>query len=119
MYCASSVIGLVNGVSPNVRLSHCADQMEVNGVPTELEPLTYIEELDVLDSSNDSLTAVSMNNHVSTVLVDKRSLWISLDENVSCEQPDLSSHFDKLLVEPLNAGVVLGLKSRVQSDHWL
>ena len=93
--------------------------MEVDGVPSKLEGLTHIEELDVLDSSDDSLTTVSMDNHVSAELIHKRSLRVSLEKNVSCEQADLSAHFDKLVVEPLNACVVLGLECRIESNHWL
>jgi len=63
------VEGLMDSVTSDVGLGDRANQMEVNRIPSELECLTYIEELDVFDSSNNRLATVSVNDNVSTVLI--------------------------------------------------
>lgn len=49
---ASSVVGLMNGVSSDVRFVNDANQMEMNRVTTQLEGLANIEKLGVFDSCN-------------------------------------------------------------------
>ena len=46
---AGSVVRLLNSVTLDVRIVDDTNQMEVNWIPTKLEGLPYIEELDVLD----------------------------------------------------------------------
>lgn len=45
---AGSVVRLLNSITLNVRVVYDTNQMEVNWIPTKLEGLPYIEELDVL-----------------------------------------------------------------------
>jgi hypothetical protein len=69
---------LVNGVASDVRHCDRPNKMEVDWVPSELEGLTNVEELNVLNTGDDCLAAVSMHDHVSTVLVNKRRLRVAL-----------------------------------------
>ena len=85
MNSACSVERLMNCVSLDVGFSDCSDKMEMNGISTKLESLPNIVELNILNSSDDSLTTVSMNHHVSTVLVLKSSFRVSLVNYVPCE----------------------------------
>jgi hypothetical protein len=55
---ASSVVRLLNSVTLNVRVVDDTNQMEVNRIPTKLEGLPYIEELDVLNSGDQILHAI-------------------------------------------------------------
>lgn len=50
--CYGSVVGLVNGVTFNVRFYDRADQMEMDRVPTKLKRLANIKKLNVLDVAN-------------------------------------------------------------------
>ena len=47
---ASSIVGLLNSVTPDVGVVHSADQVEVNGVSVELEGLSHVIEVHIFDS---------------------------------------------------------------------
>ena len=59
----------MNSVSLDVGVVDCANQMEVNRVPTQLEGLTTVVELDVLNSSHKVLHAVRVHHDVCTILI--------------------------------------------------
>lgn len=93
--------------------------MEVDGISSELEGLAHIEELNVLNACNRSLTAIGMHDHVRTELFYLRGLGVTLVQDVPGEQANLSPHLDELIIEPLNASVMLVLERIVQSNDWL
>jgi hypothetical protein len=66
---AGSVVRLLNSVTLNVRVVDDTNQMEVNGIPTKLEGLPYIEELDVLNPGDQVLHAIGMHHDVSAILI--------------------------------------------------
>jgi hypothetical protein len=59
----------MNSVSLDVGVVDCANQMEVNRVPTQLEGLTTVVELDVLNSSHKVLHAVRVHHDVCAILI--------------------------------------------------
>jgi len=59
----------VNGVSLNVGIVDCTNQVEVNWVSAQLEGLTTVVELDVLNSSHKVLHAVRVHHDVCTILI--------------------------------------------------
>ena len=59
MECASSVVGVVNGIATDVAGAHVARNMEVDGVATNPEGLTHVGELSVFNPGlNDELVLV-------------------------------------------------------------
>jgi len=46
-----------------------SDQMEVNRIPTKLEGLPYIEELNVLNPGYQVLHAIRMHHDLGTILI--------------------------------------------------
>jgi len=66
---AGSVERLLNSVTLNVRIVNDSNQMEVNRIPTKLEGLPYIEELNVLDPGYQVLHAIRMHHDLGTVFI--------------------------------------------------
>ena len=66
---AGSVERLLNSVALNVRVVNDSDQMEVNRIPTKLEGLPYIEELNVLNPGYQVLHAIRMHHDLGTILI--------------------------------------------------
>ena len=52
MYCNSSVIGLMDGITSDVGVVHSADHMEMNWIPTKLKGLAHIKAFNVFNSSS-------------------------------------------------------------------
>lgn len=69
MNSAGSVERLLYSVTLNIRVVNDSNQMEVNRIPTKLEGLPYIEELDVLDPSYQVLHAIGMHHDLGTILI--------------------------------------------------
>ena len=66
---AGSVVRLLNSVTLDVRVVDDTNQMEVNRIPTKLEGLAYIEELDVLNPGDQVLHAIGMHHDVGAILI--------------------------------------------------
>jgi len=66
---AGSVVRLLDSVTLNIRVVDDSNQMEVNRIPTELEGLPYIKELDVLNPSYQVLHAIGMHHDLGSILI--------------------------------------------------
>jgi len=52
---ASAIVGMMNCIALNERTMHSSDHVEVNSVAAELEGLTSLSKLDVVNASNGTL----------------------------------------------------------------
>ena len=119
---AGSVERLLNSVTLNVRVVNDSDQMEVNRIPTKLEGLPYIEELNVLNPGYQVLHAIGMHHDLGTILILGRGLGISSIEHISGEEADFGTGLDPVGAggsEALDARVVLELERSVDGDQRL
>jgi hypothetical protein len=66
---AGSVERLLYSITLNIRVVNDSNQMEVNRIPTKLEGLPYIKELDVLDPSYQVLHSIGMHHDLGTILI--------------------------------------------------
>jgi len=82
---ASSVKRLLDSITFDVRVMYNAYQMEMNRISSKLEGLPNIEEVNIFNSSSESLHTIRMNHYLSTILFLCRSLWITSVQNVSCQ----------------------------------
>jgi hypothetical protein len=114
----SSVVRLMDGVTLDQRLRNSADGVEVDWVSTKLECLTNIEEFSVKNASNARLIFRVVEHDVRAVLIRRRSYWITLILNVSCEKTDFCTHFNKITIRsvPSLFGKVLVTKFFVKSQ---
>ena len=59
-----TVVRLMNGIVAHVRLVHGANHVEMDGVSSELEGLTDVSELDVLNATDDGFILQSTSKCV-------------------------------------------------------
>ena len=104
---SATVEGVVYGIASHIGLGDLSDHVEVNWVAANLERLPNIVELHVLEPSYDSLITWGMKHDCCSVLVFLCGLWISLIENISGQQTDLSSELDCVSAVSVNGSVVL------------
>ena len=98
------------------------NQMEVNRISAQLEGLTTVVEIDVLNPRHKVLHAVGVHHDVRTILILVGEHWITSVHDISAQQTDLSSHFDPVgseRAETLDARVVLELEGSVDGDQGL
>lgn len=91
-----SVISLMNGIALDQRLSHCADNMEMDGVSAQLERLADIKELCVQNSTDTGLVFWVVNHDVRAVLILRGCLRVSLVFYVSRKKTDLCAHLNEV-----------------------
>ena len=75
-----------------VGFGHFANHMEMDGVLSELESLTNIFKLNVLDPSNDSLVAWGVEHYMGSILFLNRCLRVASVDNVAGHKADFCSH---------------------------
>ena len=67
----------------------------MNWISTKLTELANILELNIRDATNISVITWCMDQNMSTVFISKR-VFITLEDNITFEQGNLSSHFDSI-----------------------
>ena len=98
---------------------HSANHMEMNGIRTQNESLTHIEELDAVDSGGCGLIARGVHNDDGAVLVVGRGLRITLVLDVSREKTHLSAHLKEIFIvssEILHTCVMLVEQGFIKGD---
>lgn len=115
----SSVVGLMDGVALNVGLVHGSNHMEMERVSTELESLTDIGKLNVLNATNARLITWGVNHDVGAVFVSVGGFGVTSVHNVSGEETNFGSHLNGIGVEGLDSSEMLADERLGESDHGL
>ena len=79
----ATIVGLVNCIVADVGVLYVSAHVEVNRIPSKLESLANIGQLDVLDPSHHWPLAARVEHDVATVLVSSRSPRIASENDVS------------------------------------
>lgn len=103
----STIISLMDRVVTSVGLVNGTNHMEMNGIATQLESLTDIGKLNVLDSANNRFITRRMEHNVSTKHIPVRSLRITSVDDVSGKETNFSSHVDSFSAVSIDSGIML------------
>jgi len=110
-----SVVGVMDGVTNNKRLNDVTDQMVMDGISTQIVSLTGLSNFSVRDSGNGGIITWGEGHDVATVFVGFGAR-ITLNDDVSGDHGNLSSHFNVDSTEGLFTSVMAILEGRVNSD---
>ena len=78
----------------------------MNGVTTNLKCLSYVSEFNILKTSNQGVITFRMKEYGCTILILCRSLRVTSELDIPCQEPDLCTHINKFVTIPLNLGKV-------------
>jgi len=87
-----TIVRVMNSIALDKRAMHSANHVEVNGVAAELEGLTGLSELDVVDTSLRTLITWRVNNNVRAEQVLLRVSGVPSEHHVSGEETDFCLH---------------------------
>jgi hypothetical protein len=83
MDCGSSVVGLVDSITPDIRSGHITNHMEMDWILSYFEGLSTVKELGITYSSLRGVITVRVKHDSSSILVWLRKIWVSLILNIS------------------------------------
>lgn len=100
-----TVEGVMDGVVPYIRPMDCTHHVEVDGVSPKDEGLANMSELNAIDAAGCRFITRRVADDNSAILVVRRVLWITSENNVASQEADLSTHLNCFGTESLDTGV--------------
>jgi len=106
----SSVETGMSSKSLAVRLVNSTNHMEMDSVSSDLESLSDIMKLNVIESCNKWVITLGVKEENSTILVLWWIVWATLIFDVSCEKTDFGSHVNEVISVVLDHSKMLELE---------
>jgi hypothetical protein len=116
MDCDGSVKGVMDGIASHVGFVDVADHVVMDGVPSQIEGLPSVSNLSILNSADRGIVASGGEGHnVDTIHV-SFGVGITLNDDISAQQADLSSEFKRLTIVSANNANVIEFHGLQHSD---
>jgi hypothetical protein len=117
MQCYSTIVSLMDCITPHVGLVNGSNHVEMNGITTELERLTDVCKLNIFYFPHYRFITRRVKHNVSTKHVSCRSFWVTPIDYITSEKSNLTSHVNVGCSKCFNKSKMLVIKCLVESDN--
>lgn len=112
-----TIVSVMHRVVAYIRFRNSSDHMEMDGVTTQLERLSAVEEFSVLNAAHRGFIPGRVNHNVCSILVLRRSFRVSLEFQISRQKTHFSPHFNAFSARGIHSSIMLVNQRQVKSHQ--